>query len=181
MIVYRMCLAAYAATTLEGEGARLYGGRWNPKGVRMVYAASSLALGALESFVHFSSARLPADYVSIAVEIPETIAVETWTVADLPVGWDLTPAPSVLQEMGAAWVRSGRTAVLRVPSAVVRGEFNVLLNPAHADAGQVQPRAPEPFVFDPRLIKPPEPAPRPRNAKAAKEKTPAKKRARRAK
>jgi RES domain-containing protein len=144
--------------------------------------ASSRALCALESFVHFSSARLPADYVSIAVEIPETLAVETWTVADLPHGWEQTPAPSVLQDMGAEWVRSGRTAVLRVPSAVIPDEFNVLLNPAHADARHVQARAPEPFVFDPRLIKAPLRNPRrARTAKATKQEASAKKRAFRAK
>ena len=148
-----MCRAGYAATALVGEGARLYGGRWNSKGVRLVYAASTLALGAIESLVHFSSALLPADFVSIAVEIPAALAVETWTVADLPKGWEQTPAPNVLQEMGEAWRTSGRTAILRVPSAVISNEFNVLFNPFHAYEKHIHARAPEPFFLDLRLMK----------------------------
>ena len=132
----------------------------------MVYAASSLALCVLESFVHFSSALLPADYVSIPIDIPDTLAAETWTAGILPSIWGHTPAPSVLQEMGRQWVVSGRTAILRVPSAVVALEFNVLLNPAHPDAAQVRAGAPEPFVFDPRLAKTAPKAPRPLRAAA---------------
>jgi RES domain-containing protein len=164
LIAYRLCRAAHAATALDGEGARLYGGRWNPKGVRMVYAAGSLALAVLESFVHFSSTLLPADYVAVPVDIPDTLAVETWTAPMLPADWSDTPAPSTLQALGKRWVAAARTAVLRVPSAVVPIEFNVLLNPAHPDAAQIHSGPPEPFVFDPRLKKAEGPSRRKRTA-----------------
>jgi RES domain-containing protein len=153
LIAYRLCRAAHAATALDGEGARLYGGRWNPKGVRMVYAASSLALGVLESFVHFSSPLLPADYVSVTIEIPDSLPIETWVATTLPADWAQTPAPSSLQAMGKAWIQSGSSAVLRVPSAVVSLEFNVLLNPAHPDSARIRAAPPERFVFDPRLAR----------------------------
>lgn len=168
MIVYRLCRAPYAATALQGVGARLGGGRWNPVGVSMVYAASSLALSALESFVHFPSTILPLDYVSIAVDIPDAMPIETWVAADLPAKWAQTPAPDSLKDLGREWIASGRTAVLVVPSAVIPGERNVLINPTHPDAAQIVARAPEPFFFDSRLIKAPPSAPAPPPARKRK-------------
>ncbi len=151
---------------LDGEGARLFGGRWNPKNVPMVYAASSIALAAFESFVHFSSSLLPLDYVRVALEIPDDVAMETWTPADLPASWDDPIAPAALQELGREWTVSGRTAVLRVPSAVVPAEQNILINPRHEGATRIVARPPEPFRFDTRLIK--VPAARPKDARKAK-------------
>jgi RES domain-containing protein len=155
VLAHRLCRERHAASPLDGEGARLFGGRWNPKNVPMVYAASSIALAAFESFVHFSSSLLPLDYVHVALEIPDDVAMETWTSADLPAGWDDPIAPAALQELGREWTLAGRTAVLRLPSAVVSAEVNILINPRHVDATRIVARPPEPFRFDTRLIKVP--------------------------
>ncbi len=149
MIAYRLCRRPYVA--LDGEGARLFGGRWNPKGVPMVYAASHLSLAALECLVHFAPSILPADYVSVSLEIPDDVSREEWPLASLPRGWAETPAPASLQALGGEWARAGRTAVLVVPSAVIPGEKNVLVNPRHADANRIRAGKPTPFVFDARL------------------------------
>jgi RES domain-containing protein len=119
----------------------------------MVYAASTLSLAALECLVHFSPSALPVDYVSLAIDVPDDVAIEEWTAAKLPKSWAETPGPASLQALGARWVREARTAVLLVPSAVIPGERNVLVNPRHADAARIRARKPLPFGFDPRLRK----------------------------
>jgi RES domain-containing protein len=151
LIAYRLSRRAYVA--LDGEGARLFGGRWNPKGVAMVYSASTLSLAALECLVHFSPSALPTNYVSVAIEIPDDLKVEDWPASKLPKNWAETPGPASLQGLGARWVREARTAVLLVPSAVIPGEKNVLVNPRHPDAARVRGAKPLPFGFDPRLRK----------------------------
>ncbi len=153
MIAYRLCRRPF--TALDGEGARLYGGRWNPKGVPLVYAASTVSLAALECLVHFSSNILPVGYVALAITIPKSVRVETWTPARLPRSWAATPAPASLQAMGSAWVRAARTAVLRVPSAVVPSELVVLINPLHPEARAIRAAKPQPFSFDRRLARRP--------------------------
>jgi RES domain-containing protein len=151
MICYRLCQRAFVA--LDGEGARLYGGRWNPKGTRMVYAASSLSLTVLESLVHWSSSILPQNYVSVAIEVPGDIDTETWDVTDLPPNWRDMPSPDALQSLGKNWLAQRKTAVLVVPSAVVPTEQNVLINPVHPNAKRIRAKRPVAFQFDARLRK----------------------------
>lgn len=151
MRVYRICRSAFAES-FDGEGARLYGGRWNPKGVRMVYAASSLSLATLEAFVHLSPRTVPRDFVYVAVDIPDDLAVEQWPADGLPSNWSESPAPEELQTRGRRWIERGSSAVLLVPSAVVPIERNVLINPMHADAGRISRQPPARFLFDVRMI-----------------------------
>jgi len=151
MLCYRFCQRALVA--LDGEGARLYGGRWNPKGTRMVYAASSLSLTVLESLVHWSSSILPHNYVSVAIEVPDDLGTETWDTTDLPANWRDTPGPETLQSLGKNWLVRRKTALLVVPSAVVSTEQNVLINPAHPDARRIRAKKPVAFQFDARLRK----------------------------
>jgi RES domain-containing protein len=146
---FRLCRRPY--TALDGEGARLYGGRWNPKGVPLVYASSTLALAAMEALVHFTSNILPADYVSLAIDIPKAVRVTRWTLDDLPSEWASNPPSARDQALGAAWIASGKSAVLVVPSAVLPDESNVLINPRHPDAASIRAQRPARFTFDPRL------------------------------
>ena len=148
-VVYRICSAMHAGSAFSGEGARLYGGRWNEKGTRMVYCASSVSLAMLEILVH--SPMLPSRMVTIAVLIPEDIAIDMWTAEDLPADWAAYPAPAALQARGTAWAASGKTLAVRVPSAVVPSETNVLFNPSHPDWPLCKVQAAEPIVFDMRL------------------------------
>jgi len=121
--------------------------------VPVVYCAATLSLAALELFVHLEASEAPADLVTLAAEIPSSVSIEELDSAVLPADWRAYPAPDALKELGTAWVRSGRTAVLSVPSVVIPRERNFLLNPSHPEFSQILLRNPEPFSFDPRMWK----------------------------
>ncbi|MES2392590.1 MAG: RES family NAD+ phosphorylase [Acidobacteriota bacterium] len=153
MKVWRICNSRHAETAFSGEGARLFSGRWNPKGVAMVYAATSLALASVEVFVHLEPEDVPKYLVSIEAELPvEAAACERVDVRRLPVDWRRERHP-VLMEIGAEWVRSQRSLALMVPSVAVVGDWNVLVNPEHPDAGKMQLGKPEAFRFDERMFR----------------------------
>lgn len=149
---WRICRRLYAAEGATGEGARLYGGRWNSRGVRVVYASTSLALAAVETFVNLEPNLRPADLVSIEGEIPTSVKIERLDASALPAGWRET-RDETLRRFGDVWIRAGRTAALLVPSAAIRGEWNLLLNPRHADFGQIRFLDPQPFEFDLRMFR----------------------------
>lgn len=157
MYVWRICKHKYAAAAFNGDGARLFAGRWNPPGVRMVYCSSSLALASLEFFVHLDPSVTPDDLVSTKAEIPEyqstkeRALIERIELTALPRYWRETENAG-LQQIGADWIAAMRSIALAVPSAVVEGEWNVLLNPAHPNFGQVKVDRPKPFRFDARMF-----------------------------
>jgi RES domain-containing protein len=145
--MYRVCRARHAR--LDGEGARLAGGRWNSPGRAVVYMAESVALAVLENLVHMSPQDFPTGYVSIAAVLPDglNIAAEQ----DLRLRADLRELSS--QDLGDWWIDSKKSAVLEVPSAVVTGEHNYLLNPAHPDFARIVADPPALFHFGPRLFR----------------------------
>lgn len=161
MRFWRICRSFYAAEATTGEGARLFGGRWNSHGVRVVYASTSLALAAIETFVNLEPNLRPADLISIEGGIPEAVEIGRLAVDSLPARWHETRDES-LHRFGDEWIRSGKSAGLLVPSAAIHGEWNVLLNPAHTDFGAIQFRDPEPFEFDVRMFRPTSSTPEPR-------------------
>jgi RES domain-containing protein len=152
MRFWRICRRRYAAEGARGEGARLYGGRWNSRGVRVVYASSSLALAAVETFVNLEPNLRPADLVFIEGEIPDALEVGRIDLKALPAGWHETRDES-LSRFGDDWIRGGRTAALLVRSAAIRGEWNVLLNPIHRDFPIIRFLEPAPFQFDVRMFR----------------------------
>lgn len=148
---FRLCRAPFASEPLDGEGARRVGGRWNPPGTPMVYAASTLSLAALECLVHFDLSEAPADFVALQIEFPEAF-VERIEVARLPSHWRESPPPAELAQIGQLWVREQRSAILAVPSAIIPDETNYLVSPGHPDVSRVMVGPPRPFQFDPRLF-----------------------------
>lgn len=152
MRFWRICRRRYAAEAAAGTGARLYGGRWNSRGVGVVYGSTSLALAAVETFVNLEPNLMPADLVSIEGEIPDTIAIRRLDLSTLPSGWRETRDES-LRQFGDQWIRAGESAVLLVPSAAIRGEWNLLLNPAHRDLSKIRFGRPEVFAFDARMFR----------------------------
>jgi len=152
MRVWRICNGKHAAAAFSGEGAYLYAGRWNPKGVRVVYCSSSLALAALEFFVHLEPGDASAKLVSMSATIPDGLPIDQLAIESLPADWRVVGHVD-LQQRGADWIASGKSVALRVPSAAVPGEWNVLLNPVHPDFTRITIEAPEPFVFDSRMFK----------------------------
>ena len=134
----------------DGEGARLYGGRWNSPGTALVYTAGSQSLAALEILVHVDNADILENYVFYEITM-EKAWIRQLAEADLPRNWRSYPAPSKLRRIGDAWAASGVSVALCVPSAVIPVEYNFLLNPRHKDFAQVKIGKAVPFQFDGRL------------------------------
>lgn len=149
LTVWRMTTAKRADTALSGEGARLYGGRWNPKGVPMVYTAGSQSLATLELLVQ--DGRLLANYVMIPVTLPSRLKIEHINPDDLSEAWRKPESREQLQLIGAGWCKRGSSAVLAVPSAVIPGETNYLLNPLHPSFSKIEIGDAQEFVTDLRL------------------------------
>jgi RES domain-containing protein len=150
MVVWRLCRAIHAEGAFTGEGARRYGGRWNSRGVLMVYCSSSLALAAIELFVHLEPAQAPSDLVAVAARLPEGEPARSISPDELPPEW--WTDPETTRALGDAWARAGASLALKVPSVPVRPEWNVLLNPMHPGMAELRIDAPEPFVFDARMF-----------------------------
>jgi RES domain-containing protein len=151
MKIWRICRERYAAEAFSGEGARRFGGRWNSRGVPMVYASTSLALAAIELFVHLEPNQAPADLVSIAAELPAGEPEIRWEAAALPLNWWADTLEPV-RELGDSWIRDKQSLAVIVPSVPIRQEWNVLLNPLHPRIGEVRIESPQPFVFDARMF-----------------------------
>jgi RES domain-containing protein len=150
MILYRVSRSKYAKD-LSGEGARIFGGRWNYKGTPVIYAAESRSLAALEALVHMSQAEFLLTRKMISLAIPKSISSKVIQVPDLPKNWRRYPPPFKLGAIGTKWAAEKKSLLLRVPSAVMPHEFNVLINPLHPDMKHVKIHAVESFMLDPRL------------------------------
>jgi RES domain-containing protein len=150
--VYRIAKTQYI-DDLTGIGARLYGGRWNPKGIGIVYTAESRALATVEYLVHVPLSLVPHDLSMAMLHIPDWIPSKTIGIGDLPANWRDHPAPPALADLGMRWAMSRETLWLRVPSAVVAHEWNVLINPFHLDVSHVTIAQVEPYQFDARLLR----------------------------
>ena len=116
--VFRIVTQRHVADTFSGEGARLYGGRWNPQGLRAVYTASSRSLAILEMLVQ--DQPLSARYVIVPARIPSTVRIDRSSASTLPRDWATAGRTNDLWAIGAEWIKCAKTAILRVPSAVGR-------------------------------------------------------------
>ncbi len=144
---YRILKRRFVSAAFSGEGARRYGGRWNSAGVAVVYTSSSISLAILEWRAHLTQWPAPASVI-IRIEFDASLV---WSPAKLPTNWKRWPCPKTTAAVGDTWVRSGRSAVLKLPSAVVPAEFNYVLNPAHAEFGKIRLGRPQVFKADSRL------------------------------
>jgi RES domain-containing protein len=146
---------AYEADDLSGAGAKATGGRWNERGVAVVYLSETRALACLETVVHLNAGGLPLNRYLVEARIPEDLwaDAQTETSAGLPVGWDAEPAGRASIGFGTEWVRSGSSALLIVPSVIVPEEFNVLMNPRHAAGTGIIAAKVRRWLYDPRLTK----------------------------
>lgn len=149
---WRLLKSRHATAAFDGEGARLYGGRWNSPGTRVAYASDSIALAALEVLAHLQSTAVLQAYSVVSLSFPDE-SVELLQTTSLPARWRRFPSPPENQAIGDEWVAQGRSLILRVPSAIIPSAANVLINPSHPDFGKVVIGRPERFVFDPRLLK----------------------------
>ena len=151
MIVYRLSRKKYK-DELSGYGASLNGQRWNSKGTEVIYTAQSRALANSEVAVHIALGILPRDYFMVEIEIPNTLKVLEISTMDLPEGWNSLPSKPDSQKFGDDFVKSNTHVILKVPSVVVKGEFNFILNPRHIDFSKIKIIKTEPYPFDPRYF-----------------------------
>lgn len=151
MRAYRIVKPRWAATAMDGEGARIAGGRWNPPGLPVVYLAESRALAALEMLVHLDRLARQMPLVLIEVEFPDSLITEV-IPADLSDGWDRTRGTDALKRLGADWLRGMQSFAMRVPSVVIPDEANFLINPRHPDAAKIKVAKPVPWRFDARFL-----------------------------
>ena len=148
---WRIVKTRFSADAFSGQGARLYGGRWNSPGIAMVYTANSLSLATLELLVHLDTGSILPSYSRCSVDFNDSL-VELLDPTTLPSDWYQSPPPTSLQLIGNDWILRGSSVVLRVPSAVIEDENNYLINPAHKDFKKSVIGRMKPFSLDPRLI-----------------------------
>lgn len=151
MDVYRIVAGPYA-DDLGGTGAKLVGGRWNRPSTPLLYTSGSRALATLEVVVHMPVFSVPKAYYVLTIRIPAD-SLQTVPAEQLPVGWDQLQPPDALKDITENWLTDGRFLLLKVPSAIVTGDYNYLINPAHPRATDVRTTDNQPYSFDPRLMR----------------------------
>jgi RES domain-containing protein len=138
---------------LTGIGGLYASGRWHHKGQPIIYTSATPSLAALEMLVHVDPALAPSDVRLLEMDVPAELAVELCEPDEIAQDWRVYPAPSELQDFGSQWLASLRSAILRVPAAVMPVESNFLLNPRHPQFTQVSIVRELPFSFDSRLLR----------------------------
>lgn len=144
MLVFRICRDIHQA--LDGEGARLFGGRWNSPGLPLIYASEHISLCVLEQLVHLDLDLIPENWVVVTIEIPDNLPGETFS--------RLSTTEEAGRKFGDKWLVEKRTIFLKVSSFVIFKENNILLNPLHPEMTKVTVKDISPFLFDPRFFKP---------------------------
>ena len=152
MRVFRLSKRKYSKE-LNGKGAARSGNRWNSKGTEIIYTAESRSLAMAEVAVHLSIATLPSDYVMIEIEIPDNIIIKELNLKDLDEDWNNHPPSTLTQKIGDTFIDSIDECLLKVPSAVVQGDFNFLINPYHTDLKKIEIINISDFPFDKRIFK----------------------------
>ncbi|WP_235296006.1 RES family NAD+ phosphorylase [Portibacter marinus] len=149
MEVFRIVLKKWS-DVMTGSG---YPGRWNSKGKFVVYTSSSRALASLENIVHRSGEGLNQNFRTMVIHVPDSLQVLNLDTSKLRANWHEFQHFRHCQAMGDQWLEECETAVLRVPSSIVKHEYNYLLNPQHSDFKKICIIDVEPFDFDPRIKK----------------------------
>ncbi len=149
MILHRITSKSHVRD-LSGTGAMLHGGRWNAKGIRMLYSSGSLSLAALETVVNLSGNRLGQSLYCIELEFPDELPISEMN--QLPKNWSIYPYTSDTVQIGNDFIKKNGLC-LKVPSAIIPSEYNYLLNPAHDDFLKVKFLDARPLILDKRLIR----------------------------
>ena len=148
---WRIIKTRYSADAFSGEGARLYGGRWNSSGIVMVYTAGSKSLATLELLVHLHTTSVLPSFSICPVDFDVSL-VELIDPTTLPRDWRDSPPPISLRAVGDDWISRTSSVVLRVPSAVIESEYHYLINPAHKNFKRLVIGSMEVLDLDSRLI-----------------------------
>lgn len=136
MIVYRIAKWQYL-NDLSGQGARLYGGRWNAEGHPMLYTSQHLSLAVLEILANQNRQFIDESYGYAVIEISDDITIDSYSIDDLPKSWRANPYDQNTIQLGTQWLQKNESLILKVPSAVLFQEANLLINPLHTDHDKV--------------------------------------------
>lgn len=148
MRAWRIVKARHQAQAFDGKGARRYGGRFNERGQRAVYASQALSLAALEILVHTGVDERQLRFVKFAIDLPDA-TVRTYTPADMPADWDVEPPAAAVQQWGSEQLNEH--GILRFPSVIIPEEFNLVIAPNHHAFETLVIAAAKPFHWDRRL------------------------------
>ena len=151
MKVFRLSKQIYASE-LSGVGAAKFGNRWNSKGVEVIYVAQSRALAMAEVAVHLTLATLPSDFMMIEIEVPKSVSILTFDEKKLSDNWNAFPHNRETQVIGDNFIQSNTHCLLKVPSAVVKGDYNYLINPYHKEMKLIKITSVYDFPFDKRIF-----------------------------
>jgi RES domain-containing protein len=151
MILYRIAKKKWAKD-LSGIGAKLSGGRWNPKGMPMLYTSANSSLAILEKLVHIDIDLLPSDLYITELDVPDT-RIQKIAIKELPKNWDTYPSPDILKEIGKKFIEENKYLLLEVPSSVNPNEMNYLINVDHKDFSKLKILRSYLFKVDNRLKK----------------------------
>ena len=151
MRIFRLSRIKYA-NELSGVGAAKFGNRWNSKGTEIIYSAESRALAMAEVAVHLSLAALPKDFMMIEIEIPTSIKINILSEKSLSENWNNFPHTLETQLIGDEFIHSNKFCVIKVPSAVVKGDYNYLINPHHKEMKKIKIIEISDFPFDKRIF-----------------------------
>lgn len=151
MELYRISRKKYIRD-LSGEGARLYGGRWNHKGVPVLYTSQYESLAALEILVHTPMMDIPDDLQVAVFTIPDDLIIDFLYRGQLQANWRIYPAPTYLADLGSEWTASNTSLAMKVPSVLIKSEWNLLVNPNHEAMDRLEISEIRDFTFDSRII-----------------------------
>ena len=148
MIVYRLAISAYK-NDLSGNGAKLYGGRWNPAGIAVLYCTENISLAVLEILIRTGKDTIPRNYFLMKLNIPNTLKIISLNKSHFNADWK--EDTTYTQWLGSEFIKNSQAAVLKIPSAIVDEEHNFICNPAHNDFQKIKITASKKFEFDKRL------------------------------
>lgn len=148
---WRITHQKYANTAFTGEGAKLFGGRWNPPGYAAIYVSDSLSLAILELIVHLDDDRDIESYVAIPVEFEDS-QVFCLPKEDLPENWATLPISDRTQQIGKNWLVNNKSLILKVPSSIVPQDKNFVINPLHPNYSSLKIGQPQSVHIDPRIV-----------------------------
>jgi RES domain-containing protein len=148
---WRIVRAARANSAFSGEGARLYGGRWNSPGTAVIYVSEHESLAALEILVLLPPLPPDGRYLSYRLDWDDKLT-DSFPIKNLPEHWNAEPPDSRTMQIGDEWIRTGKSVALAVPSILSASEMNFLLNPRHLDFKKIKISQPTEYRFDSRLL-----------------------------
>jgi RES domain-containing protein len=151
MKLYRLSKRKYA-TQFNGKGAAKSNNRWNSKGTEVIYTAESRALAMAEVAVHLTIATLPKDFVMITIDVPKDLLIDIINIDTLDTNWNMNLPSSNTKKIGDHFIDAMQVCILKVPSAVVQGDFNYLINPHHKDFKKIKIVNITDFPFDRRIF-----------------------------